>query len=270
MMILSSIHLPGVKSIMALAVLVVLLAWEAILPFFPFPKGRQRIVHGARNVLLGVINGLMTTFVFVGLWWSASTWATKNGFGLFHWLSVPALAEWAMAVLLLDAWTYLWHRLNHRIPFLWRFHRVHHSDPHMDVTTANRFHIGEILLSSMLRIPLILLLGIRLEQIAMYEVLMFAVVQFHHANISVREKWDRRLRVLIVTPSMHKVHHSRWQPETDSNYSSFLSIWDRIFRSFLINRNPETIHMGLEDFDSPEQQTFSGMLKIPFPERGRK
>lgn len=266
-MTLLSTPLPGTKPLLALSVLVILLAWETIHPFFPFPAGRRRLTHGARNVFLGVVNGLMTSLGFVGLWWFVSEWATKHGFGLFHWLALPNLAEWVLAVLLLDAWTYIWHRMNHRIPFLWRFHRVHHSDPHMDVTTANRFHVGEIFMSSVLRMPLIVLLGIRVEQIALYEFLMFAVVQFHHANIGVTEKWDRVLRLVIVTPFMHKVHHSRWQPETDSNYSSFLSIWDRIFRSFRLNRKPESIRIGLDEFDAPEQQTFSALLKTPLAKR---
>lgn len=263
-MTLSIIPLPDAKPILALSVLVGLLACETIHPFFPFPKGRRRLSHGFGNVLLGVVNGLMTTFAFVGLWWAASEWAARNGFGLLNWLELPQVAEWTLAVLMLDAWTYFWHRMNHRIPFLWRFHRVHHSDPHMDVTTANRFHIGEIFMSSVLRVPVIVLLGIGIEKIALYELLMFAVVQFHHANIGVTEKWDRVLRPFIVTPFMHKVHHSRWQPETDSNYSSFLSIWDRVFLSFRINRKPSSIHIGLDDYDPPERQSVPGMLKTPW------
>jgi len=258
------IELPDAKPLLALSLLVGLLAWETIHPFFPFPKDRRRLNHGSGNILLGVVNGLMTTFVFVGLWWFASEWAAGNGFGLLHWLALPPVVAGTLAVLMLYAWTYLWHRMNHRIPFLWRLHRVHHSDPHMDVTTANRFHIGEILMSSVLRVPVIVLLGIRIEQIALYELLMFAVVQFHHANIGVTERWDRGLRLFIVTPFMHKVHHSRWQPETDSNYSSFLSIWDRVFGSFRINHKPSSIHIGLKDYDSSEQQSVPGMLKTPW------
>ncbi|MGZ0708979.1 sterol desaturase family protein [Coraliomargarita sp. W4R53] len=258
------IELADAKPLLALSVLIGLLAWETLQPFFLFPKGKRRLKHGFRNILLGVVNGVMTTLGFVGLWWFVAEWSARNEFGLLHWLALPQAVEWALAVLMLDAWTYLWHRMNHRIPFLWRFHRVHHSDPHMDVTTANRFHIGEIFMSSILRVPVILLLGVGIEQIALYELLMFIVVQFHHANIGITQKWDRLLRVLIVTPFMHKVHHSRWQPETDSNYSSFLSIWDRVFGSFRMNRKPSSIQMGLKDYDSPAQQSLPGMLKTPW------
>jgi sterol desaturase/sphingolipid hydroxylase (fatty acid hydroxylase superfamily) len=264
---LLTIQPPDAKPLLALSVLVLLLVWETIYPFFPFPKGGKRLSHGVRNVFLGLINGLITTLVFVGLWWWAAAWTEQNGFGLLHWMSLPAWTEWFAAILMLDAWTYYWHRINHRIPFLWRFHRVHHSDPHMDVTTASRFHIGEIVMSSVLRVPLIILLGVGIDQLALYELFMFAVVQFHHANIGVTEKWDRFLRLFIVTPYMHKVHHSRWQPETDSNYSSLLSIWDRLFSSFRINDKPETIRLGLDEFSSPLDQTVPGMLRTPLATR---
>lgn len=257
-------QLTDYKPIIAISVLVGLLAWETLQPFFLFPKGKRRINHGLGNVFLGVVNGLVTTLGFIGLWWLASDWAARNGFGVLNIFELPLVVEWALAVLLLDVWTYAWHRMNHRIPFLWRFHRVHHSDPHMDVTTANRFHLGEILMSSVLRIPLIMLLGVGIEQIALYEVLMFAVVQFHHANIGVTERWDRVLRCFIATPVMHKVHHSRWQPETDSNYSSLLSVWDRVFGSFRINQDPSSIEIGLHNYDTPVKQSVLGMFKTPW------
>lgn len=256
-------ELPDTKLVLALSTLIGLLAWETLQPFFHFPKGTQRLRHGTGNVFLGVVNAIMTTLLFVGLWWAAAAWAANHRFGLLHLLPLPTLAEWVLAVLMLDAWLYFWHRLNHRIPFLWRFHRVHHSDPHMDVTTANRFHIGEIFMSATLRLPLILLTGVTIEQIALYELLMFTVVQFHHANIGLSERWDRILRVFIVTPFMHKVHHSRWHKETDSNYASFLSIWDRLFGSFRHNPDPASIHIGLNDFDRPELQSVPGMFGTP-------
>jgi sterol desaturase/sphingolipid hydroxylase (fatty acid hydroxylase superfamily) len=168
------------------------------------------------------------------------------------------------AVLLLDAWTYIWHRLNHAVPVFWRFHRVHHADARMDVTTASRFHLGEIVLSSILRIPLIVVLGIDLWELIAYETVMFAVVQLQHANIVLPDRVDRFLRLLIVTPAMHKVHHSRWRPETDSNYSSLFSFWDRIGRSFQIRKDLTSLSMGLDAFDAPENRTLSGLMKIPF------
>lgn len=263
--------LAALKPWVAFGLLALLLLWETVAPFFPFPKGRARLAHGVRNILLGTVNGLVTSLGFAGVWWLAADASAKHGIGLLHALAWTAAVEAVAAVLLLDAWTYAWHRMNHRFGFLWRFHRVHHSDLHMDVTTANRFHLGEIVLSSVLRGPLIYLLGIRLEHVALYELVMFAVVQFHHANISLGSRADRVLNWFIVTPFMHKVHHSRWQPETDSNYSSLLSVWDRIFRSFRTAPDPARLRIGLDEFSSPSHQTLSGLMTTPFcsPESSR-
>ncbi len=251
-----------------LGVLIALLAWESFSPFFHFLRGRERLWHGGLNVLMGVVNALMTGAVFVGLWWMTARWAEAHQFGLLYQVAPPASIRLLAACLLFDFWMYAWHRLNHRLPFLWRFHRVHHSDPRMDVTTANRFHFGEIIVSSLLRIPVIALLGLQMHEIAIYEVLMFTVVQFHHANIALPEKLDRVVRLFIVTPSMHKVHHSRWRPETDSNYASLLSIWDRLFGSFRLNREPASLKFGLDEFEAPAHQSLGGMLRTPWSRIG--
>ena len=251
----------------ALAGLVVLLIVESLHPFFDLFRARsERGKHFARNLALGLVNSLLVAVVFAGLWVAAAAWAEARGFGLLNVLAESGLPGWAHAlgaVLLLDAWTYAWHRMNHRVPFLWRFHRVHHADAQMDVTTASRFHVGEIALSSALRVPLIVLLGVWAWELVLYETLMFAVVQFHHANVALPPRLDRALRLVIVTPAMHKVHHSRWQPETDSNYSAFLSVWDRLFQSFRLRARLEEIDLGLDDFDGPEDRTFAGLMRMP-------
>ncbi len=254
-----------VRGVAAVAFLVLLLAWESLAPFDSFFVGEpgERLRHGVKNVALGVLNALLTGLVFVALWWTTAEWASARHFGLLNWTPAPWWARLAAAFLLFDAWMYWWHRLNHRIPFLWRFHRTHHSDPRMDVTTANRFHLGEIFFSSLLRVPVIALLGLHLWELAVYEAAMFTVVQMHHANIAFPAWLDRGLRAVIVTPFMHKVHHSRWQTETDSNYSSLFSFWDRLFGSFRLRENPATLEFGLEEFDSRENHTLIGLLTTP-------
>lgn len=272
------IPLQRTQTIAMVAGLVVLLLLEHAHPFYDFFREapRERGRHALRNLLLGGLNAGLIALVFVGLWLTAAVWAQEHQFGLLNALQTTGLPIWAHAVgaiLLLDAWTYLWHRLNHIIPFFWRFHRVHHADAKMDVTTASRFHIGEIFFSSLLRIPLIVLLGLHFWELLVYETVMFAVVQFHHANIALPERVDRVLRVLIVTPAMHKVHHSRWQPETDSNYSSLFSFWDRVGRSFRLRKDLSALRLGLDELDASEVQTVTGMLKIPFSkftQRGRQ
>lgn len=258
-------HLSQWRSISALSLLVILLAWESLAPFFSYFAGStgERMRHGLKNLALGVVNSLLTGLGFVALWWTTAQWAQAHGFGLLNWLPMPGWARLAGAFLVFDAWMYWWHRLNHRVPFLWRFHRTHHSDPKMDVTTANRFHIGEIALSSVLRVPVIALLGLQLWELALYELAMFTVVQLHHANVAFPAWLDRALRVVIVTPFMHKVHHSRWQPETDSNYSSLFSFWDRLFRSFRVRDDPRTLRFGLDEFSQPEDHTLTGLLATP-------
>lgn len=259
-----------------MVVLVLLFMWESLHPFYAHFSGsfKDRGKHVYRNLIIGAINGLMVSFVFVGLWFVASVWADEAGFGIMHWLQdglgIPVWAHAIGAIILLDLWTYAWHRMNHEIPFFWRFHSVHHSDNKMDVTTASRFHLGEIFFSSLFRIPLIALFGVYLWELVLYEIVMFAVVQFHHANVGFPEKYDRMLRAIIVTPNMHRVHHSRWQPETDSNYSSLFSFWDRIAKTFRLNPEPETIKLGLEKFDREEDQTVKGMFKTPLKNHDQK
>lgn len=257
------------QTIAMLVGLAILLLWESAHSFFEFfrtdPKERGR--HALRNLLLGGLNAGLISVVFVSLWGLAALWADQQGFGLLHWmehgLGLPLWAHALGAVFLLDGWMYVWHRINHAVPFLWRFHRVHHHDPTMDVTTASRFHTGEIAISSLLRLPLIVLFGVHLWELVLYETLMFAVVQFHHANIALPERLDRMLRMVIVTPAMHKVHHSRWQPETDSNYSSLFSFWDRVGRSFRLREDLSTLRFGLKGWDEPDDQSLAGMLRAP-------
>jgi len=172
--------------------------------------------------------------------------------------------QWVTAIVFFDCWQYWWHRLNHRIPLLWRFHSVHHADAELDVSSGVRFHTGEMMLSFIARLAVIPLLGITLPQLAIYEAISLPVILFHHSNLRISGGLDRRLRWFIVTPWMHFVHHSRWQPETDSNYSSLLSVWDRIFGSFRLREKPEEISLGLNEWQEREWRRLPGMLAAPF------
>lgn len=245
--------------------LVGLLVWESAAPFFGFfqRRGRERLAHGLKNMLVGAASAIFPALGFVGLLAAITAWTDERDFGLLNVLPLGSVAHAVGALLILDVFTYWWHRANHRIPFLWRFHRVHHADFKMDVTTATRFHVGEIAMSSLLRVPLLLLTGIRLGELAVFETAMLLVVQFHHANVGVGPRLDKLLRLFIVTPAMHKVHHSRLQPETDSNFTALLSVWDRLFRSFRLRHDPHAIEFGLDEFAAPEQHTLRGLYTIP-------
>ena len=236
----------GWRPAVAVGGLVALLAWETAQPFFAlFARPADRARHGALNLALGALNIFVVALGFAAAWLAVTHWTVAHGVGLLSWLGLGGAARAMLAVLLLDGWTYAWHRLNHALPLLWRFHRWHHADRAMDVTTASRFHTGEIVLSSLLRVPVLALIGCRIEELALYEFLLFAVVQFHHANIGLPERLDRVLRAVIVTPSLHKVHHSIVRAECDSNYSSLFSWWDRIFRTRRISAEPRRIVFGV-------------------------
>lgn len=228
--------------------LAALLAWETAQPYFPlFRRARERAKHGLLNLALGALNATLVALVFAGSWLAVTQWAATHRFGLLNLLDVSPWVRVVVAVLLLDAWTYFWHWLNHRVPFFWRFHRLHHTDRAMDVTTASRFHTGEIVLSSLLRMPVLLLIGCGIGELAVYELCLFAIVQFHHANIALPDRLDRVLRLVVITPSLHKVHHSIVRAECDSNYASLFSWWDRVFRTRRLSPDPKQIVFGLED-----------------------
>ena len=236
----------GWRPAVAVGGLIALLAWETAQPFFAlFAQPAARVRHGVLNLALGALNILVVALGFGAAWLAVTQWAAAQRFGLLPWLGLDAVPRAALAVLLLDAWTYAWHRLNHRVPLLWRFHRLHHADRAMDVTTASRFHTGEIVLSSLLRVPVLALIGCRIDELALYEVLLFSVVQFHHANIALPDRLDHALRLVIVTPSLHKVHHSVVRAECDSNYASLFSWWDGVFGSRRIASDPRRIVFGV-------------------------
>jgi sterol desaturase/sphingolipid hydroxylase (fatty acid hydroxylase superfamily) len=158
---------------------------------------------------------------------------------------------------------YWWHRANHELPFLWRFHRMHHSEPDLDVTTAMRFHTGEIAISSGLRCGVLVLLGMSWPMLLLYEVCMLPIIQFHHSNVRIPYGLDRALRAVIVSPNMHRVHHSVIHREHNGNYASIFSFWDRAFGSYRWRPDPEDLDIGLREWREPSWLTFWGMLKTP-------
>lgn len=250
-----------VRLVLPVILLAMLWTWESASPFFAVAPGRAR--HGLRNIAVAVFNAIVTGALFGTLTVFVAGWTAERRFGLLQFTDQHATVRFAAGLILLDAWMYVWHRLNHHIPLLWRFHRMHHSDSRMDVTTATRFHVGEHMISAGLRLILIPLLGVSIWQIVVYEMAVAAMTHFHHANISIGRA-DKVLRCLVVTPDMHKIHHSRWQPETDSNYAVVLSLWDRIARSLRTRVDLTTIDFGLDEFADERWQTVGGMLQTPF------
>jgi sterol desaturase/sphingolipid hydroxylase (fatty acid hydroxylase superfamily) len=194
---------------------------------------------------------------------SAVVSADQN-LGITRLLPVPDWVAVLAALVLFDLWMYLWHRANHEIPLLWRLHRVHHTDPRMDASTALRFHPGEILISTLLNGLVILLIGLSLETLVLYKAVMIPVILLHHSNLSLPAGLDRALRLVIVPPSLHRVHHSEIIAETNSNYGTVLSVWDRLFGSLRLRADTDAIRYGIGRFDEPRWQGVLGLLRLPF------
>lgn len=260
------------KTLVAALALVMLWTAESLIPFYhEFEEGMgARLRHDARNLLLGIGNALLLSVLFGGLFVAQEVWAGGHGIGLLRLVSWPGWLQFVLAVVFFDLWMYVWHRANHEIPFLWRFHRMHHSDPEVDATTGFRFHPGEQVLSGLTRLAVLPLLGMSLWHLALYEALLLPVILFHHSNVSLPRWLDHGLLAVVVTPAMHRVHHSRWQPETDSNYGSIFPYWDRLFRSFRLRDDAHTIELGLEEFDGEEWQNLGGLLKTPLARPKRR
>lgn len=234
--------------VLALAVAALWLA-ESLAPhFLDFVRdARRRWWHALGNAALALINGVLGVLVLGALIAGVVVASSANSFGLLRLIEAHWIAEAILALLLFDCWMYWWHRFNHVVPWLWRFHRTHHADTRMDVTTALRFHPGEIVLSTLARLAVVPLVGMELWHLALYELVALPIVAFHHSNIALTRRADDSLRWLIVTPWMHWVHHSDHQPETDSNYSSVLSVWDRVFGSYRLRDDPHAIRFGIEE-----------------------
>ncbi len=253
------------KALSAAGVLAALWIGESYFPFYSGFTGqlKQRLRHDAKNLAFGLANAALLVLLFSAALAAVSTWTASRDFGLVHLVAWPSAVKILLLFVLFDIWMYVWHRANHEIPFLWRFHRMHHSDPDMNTSTALRFHPGEMLLSASARLAVLPLLGMTLWNLALYEMVFLPVIFFHHSNLSLPRRLDRGLLAVVVTPAMHRVHHSRWRPETNSNYGSVFPYWDVLARSFRLRDDARTIDLGLDGTDSRAWQSAAGMLQTP-------
>lgn len=246
--------------IVAITLFVSIVLFEALLPFREY---RHRLSHLGKNGVFAVCNTVILALFGAILNVAAFVWIAENHIGFLNFFEMPFWMAALIASIMFDAWLYVWHRLNHVIPFFWRFHQVHHSDLEMDFSTALRFHPGEILLSSIVNIAVFAILGLSIEHLVIYKIVFNINVLWHHSNVALSEKWDRLLRLVLVSPNMHRVHHSMRVKETNSNYSSVLSIWDRLFGSYRFS-DPKKIVFGLDYDRGAEDQTIARLLSRPF------
>ncbi|MGA9648985.1 sterol desaturase family protein [Pedobacter sp.] len=179
-------------------------------------------------------------------------------------LKIPLILRCVITFLIMDYGNYLWHVINHKIPLLWRFHLVHHTDLDLDTTTAFRFHFGEMIGSVFSRGLFVLLANASAKQVLYYEMLFEAATQFHHSNVKMPISIENLLNKLIVTPSMHGIHHSVNKDETNSNYSVIFSFWDRIHNTFNAKPRQKQIIIGVPEYRNATQMTPKYLLSIPF------
>lgn len=191
-------------------------------------------------------------------------WAQQQELGLLYLFGLPGWLHAVLAFLLLDYLLYAWHWLSHHVPFIWRFHNVHHTDLDLGVTTAIRFHFGEMFLSAIFRVAGVLLIGAGPVTVLVYEVVFQASVAFHHSNWRLPHRLERVLNWFIVTPRMHGVHHSIVQRETNSNFSNLLTVWDRIHGTIRLNVPQDEITVGVAGYGETEDLSLRGLLLLPF------
>lgn len=192
------------------------------------------------------------------------TLSPESGFGVLRLFDLPVAVEFATAFLLFDWSFYWWHRMHHRIPLLWRFHNVHHVDPDLDVTTAFRFHVVEIGYSAAFRATQIIVIGPAAWMYFLYELVFQLDTLFHHSNVKLPLRVERVVNWIFVTPRMHGIHHSRFRHETDSNYSTVFSWWDRLHRSLRLNVPQREIRIGVPGYLRPEDNRTEQLLIMPF------
>ena len=249
------------RLLLVLAVMGALALLETLLPFRQ--NGRWRRDHLRAN--LGLTAGALALNVGLGGLLAAGSEAlSANGVGLLlrsHW---PAPLLLVLAIAVLDLGAYAAHRLMHHSPTAWRVHRVHHADPLVDVTTAYRQHPAETLLRFAFTAAPAWLLGLPVWTVVAYRTVSALNALLEHANLKLWQPLDGLLSLVFVTPNMHKVHHSRRQVETDSNYGNILAVYDRLFGTFTLSARAGEIEYGLDGYDTPSANGFSTLLRLPF------
>jgi sterol desaturase/sphingolipid hydroxylase (fatty acid hydroxylase superfamily) len=212
-----------------------------------------------RNLAMGAITVATTALLQKPL-----VSRTPSRFGLLQRMRLPKPVRFVAGVLLLDYTLWWWHRWNHTVPALWRFHRVHHIDRQLDVTTALRFHFGEMGLAALFRAAQIAVLGVDRDALAWWQRMLLLSIFFHHSNLRLPKNMSHQLVTVIVTPQMHAIHHSEIEAESNSNWASLFTWWDKLHRTFLYDGRPRTI--GAPDWDLRQDPGIGELLAIPFRE----
>lgn len=254
------VHEPTLRLAVFLGIMAVLLIAERLAPWrVDRPLGARRWLH---NIGLLAVGSVAVRLVVPAAAMGAAIWAQSREIGLFPALGLPLWATIPLTIVLLDLLIYFQHRVFHALPWLWRLHRVHHADTEMDATTGLRFHPVEILLSVFIKMAAAVALGAPPEGVLIFEILLNASSMFEHAAITLPPRVDAALRHVIVTPSLHRIHHSERREETNSNFGFNLSVWDRIFGTWR-GEYQGPLTLGIGAYGTPRDQRLDQLLIQP-------
>ena len=252
-----------------ISIIAVVMVWEMIAPKRPLTQ--SKVKRWLNNFTLIGLDTILVKLLLPAGAFGVALWAKDKGYGLLNHVEVSPVIATVVTVVALDMIIYWQHRLFHVVPVLWRLHQVHHADRDIDVSTGLRFHPIEILLSMLIKFAAVIALGAPAAAVVLFEVILNGMAMFNHGNIKLPKALDSVIRTLFVTPDMHRVHHSVFKHETNSNYGFNLSIWDKIFGSY--HAQPDLGHdkmiIGLEQYqgNTPTASIF-WMLKLPFTQSG--
>jgi sterol desaturase/sphingolipid hydroxylase (fatty acid hydroxylase superfamily) len=224
-------------------------------------RGGERL---ATNLAIAGLTAAVTQVAMGPVVRPLTTWVERERVGLTQRLPLPRWAHDALAVLLLDYTLYWWHVIEHRLPWLYRFHQVHHADLELDISTAARFHFGEFLVSVPWRAAQVVVIGASPRALEVWGRLTMLSVLFHHSNVRLPLALERRLAGLVMTPRLHGIHHSIMQEEQNSNWSSGLSLWDRLHGTFRAAVPQDEIEIGVPAYREPEDVSLGRSLAMPF------
>jgi len=241
-----------------------LVFWESIAPRRVLTQSKS--IRWSGNLSITFLNSLLVRVVFPMTATGVALFSAKSRLGVFNNVTLPHWMAGLVALVALDLAIYTQHLLFHKIPLFWRLHRMHHTDLDIDVTTGARFHPVEIMLSIGIKMSVVVILGTPAWSILAFEVLLNATSMFNHSNILMDRNIDRILRTFLVTPDMHRVHHSVVTRETDSNFGFNLPWWDRLFGTYLAQpaAGHEAMTIGLANYRDPKWLTLPWMLAVPF------
>lgn len=252
-----------------LAVFACMAAWEVIAPrrILTSPKG----IRWLNNIVISFINSALVRWLFPISAVGVALLSKERGWGAFNYAVMSSWWTGIIVIVVLDLTIYVQHFLFHKVPFFWRLHRMHHTDLDIDVTTGARFHPIEIILSMGVKSSVVIILGAPAWSVLAFEVLLNATSMFNHSNVLMNRQLDRILRIFIVTPDMHRVHHSVIIKETDSNFGFNLPWWDRLFGTYRDQpaSGHDRITIGLANFRKRKWLTLPWMLAVPFSSRYR-